>query len=98
MDTLLDISDVAQKNRRTVSVSRHNQIAISFRLIDLAVRKKNKCPVRSVELACPGIDGAGFDGGRQIVHGQAAGCQRGRIGLNPNRSLDPVDADLRHAG
>src|SRR5439155_16103348 len=51
LHALANLGHVAQIHGRAISVTRDNQIAVSFRLIDLPVWEKNKCTVRPVELS-----------------------------------------------
>ena len=84
-------------HRRTVLISCDNQIAITFCVIDLAVRLQDKCPVRAIELPRAGVNRAGFDRAGEIINGQSASRQRRRVGLDANGALHAIDVDLRHA-
>ena len=97
LHALAHISDVAQVNRRPVWVARHDQLAITLRLVDLPIGLQHKGAMRAVELSRARIDRARFNPAGQIVHRQAARSQCRRVGLDPNRALHAIDAHLRNA-
>jgi hypothetical protein len=53
---LFYFGNVAQVDRRTVLVPSDDQIAITFRLVDLPVRLKDERAMRAIELACAGVN------------------------------------------
>ena len=54
--------------------------------------------MRTIELAGAGINRSGFDRAGEIIHGQSSHSERGRVGLDANRSLNAINVHLRNAG
>src|SRR5262249_19226185 len=74
-----------------------NEVAVVSGIIQLALRTKQQCAGRVIELSCADRAGAVSDRGSQIIDGYAASPHGGRIGLDPDRRFRAEYANTAHA-
>src|SRR4051812_19245477 len=98
LDAVQHVCDIAKVNRRAILSPSDDQVLVTFRVRDLAVRSQDERCVFSVELTRPGVRGAGTNRGRQLVERDIARGQGRRVDLDPDRAFDTEDLDLRNAG
>ena len=92
------LSDVANSHRRAVAIG-DDQIVIGFRLQQLVVGIEGEGLPRAVERSLWQVDIGTAEHGSHILQAEAAGGERLRIDLNPDRRLLlAADADLADAG
>ena len=80
------VGHVAQVNGRAV-VAADDQVAVTFRVVELALRPQQHRSARAVELSGAPVARAVADRGAQVVHGDAPRPHRGRVRLDADRRL-----------
>src|SRR5450432_1897743 len=93
-----DSRDIAEINRGIVRPAPDDEIAIAFRVFDLAVRPERDRLGFAIELPGARISGAGADGSGQIVEGQVPRHERAGVDLDPDRAPHAIDVYLGDAG
>ena len=54
--------------------------------------------MRAIELACARVNSSRLNRISEIIHGQSARSECGRISFDPDRALNAIDIHLRNAG